>query len=154
MDYYGIPRMADAIGPIEALGTSMEYIKQTLLKEGFSDPSPLQVWKEGQVFGLTKPVGRGLEMHVRGYNDSSLDSEIELSRDYLEHPYDCRPFYGPLLELLVRNGIPYITRRPLPPDPNTIAVPPQPTPWKPLVAAGLATLAGLALAWYLNNDEE
>jgi len=132
----------------------MDYVKRVLISEGFADPSPLQVWKGGQVFGLVKAVGRGLEMHVRGYADSSLDSEIELSRDYLEHPYDCKPYYGPLLEILTRNGVPFTIRGPLPSDPITVSVPERPTPWKPLAAIGGIALAAIAISWVLDGDDD
>ena len=101
----------------------MDYVKEILIQEGFTDPTPLQIWKEGQIFGLVKKIDEDLEMHVRGYDDFTLDSEIELSREYLEHPYDCKPYYGPLLEILRRYRIPYRIIHPLPRDPSVIKVP-------------------------------
>jgi len=69
-------------------------IKEILMREGFYDPGILQTWKEGQEFGFSKPLNELLEVHVRGYVDNTLDAEVELSRDYLEHPYEVKPFYG------------------------------------------------------------
>jgi len=132
----------------------MERIKEILIHEGFVDPTPLQTWKEGQVFGLVKKVNNDLEMHVRGYNDFTLESEIELSREYLEHPYDCKPFYGPLLEILHRYGIRYAIVRPLPRDPVWIRVPKNKTPWKPILIVGGLLLAGLGLFWLASNFDK
>jgi hypothetical protein len=143
-------------GPVRVYAQTMDEVKRVLISEGFTDPSPLQVWKPGQTFGLVRSVNDKLEMHVRGYDDGSLDSEVELSRDYLEHPYDCRPFFGPLLQILSRHGIPFSLSRPIPADPSEVSVPERVTPWKPLAAlAGLA-LGGAALAWFLSRpgDEE
>ena len=46
-----------------------------------------------------------------------LDSEVELSREYLEHPHDCKPFYDPLLEILRHYSIPFTLVRPILKDP-------------------------------------
>lgn len=133
--------------------TDMDKVKNVLLKEGFRDPTPLQIWKEDQIFGLVKRVTDLLEMHVRGYEDFTLESEIELSRDYLEHPHDCRPFYGPLLEILSHYRIPFRTRR-LRKDPNSISVPKNPTPWKPLLAIASAIAFGVGLLWLTSKPNE
>jgi len=119
-------------GPIKVY-RDMDYIKEILIQEGFTDPAPLQIWKERQIFGLVKKINDDLEMHVRGYDDSTLDSEIELSREYLEHPGECKPYYGPLLEILSRYKIRYEIIRPLPRDPSVIKVPKNKTPWKLLM---------------------
>jgi len=68
------------------------YIKKLLLEEGFYDTGILQSWKEGQMFGLAKPLENLLEVHIRGYLNNTLDAEVELSRKYLEHPYEVQPF--------------------------------------------------------------
>jgi len=71
----------------------LDRAKEALIKEGFRD-TLLQFWKPGQVFGLVKPLDDTYEIHVRGYQDGTLDAEIEVSREYLEHliygsyPYD------------------------------------------------------------------
>lgn len=144
-------------GPIKVHGRTIADVKRVLLTEGFTDPSPLQVWKPGQVFGLTRSINDKLEMHVRGYDDGSLDSEVELSREYLEHPFDCRPLLGPLLEILSRHGIPFHATRPLPENPRVVSMPERLTPWKPLAVLGGLVLGGAALLWLLTNpgdDEE
>jgi len=62
----------------------LEVVKRILLSEGFYEPL-LQKRKRGQVFGLIKPLNELVEVHVRGYEDGTLDAEVELSREYLEH---------------------------------------------------------------------
>lgn len=146
-------------GRVKVFVNDVRIIREILVREGFVDPSPFQTWREGQVFGLTKKVGKDLEMHVRGYEDFTVDSEVELSREYLEHPYDCKPFYGPLLEILHRYGIPFTITRPLPKDPHSVAVPKRKTPWKPLVAVGATLVATIGLVWLASklkekNDDE
>ena len=132
----------------------MDRVKEILLREGFADPTPLQVQKEGQVFGLIKRISNDLEMHVRGYDDFTFESEIELSREYLEHPYDCRPFYGPLLEILHHYRIPFTIMHPLPKDPQLVRVPTNKTPWKPILIVGSCLLAGLGLIWLTSKLDE
>jgi len=121
-----------AHGKIKVL-SDINYVKQVLMNEGFYDPGILQVWKEGQVFGLAKRIGKVLETHIRGYADSTLDAEIEISRDFLEHlSYDGKPFYGYLTNILKKYNIPFQIIDPLPHDPSTIEVPEKLTSWKPL----------------------
>jgi hypothetical protein len=62
----------------------LDCVKDVLVREGFRD-TPLQIWKPEQVFGLVKPLDDVYEIHVRGYQDGTLDAEIEVSREYLEH---------------------------------------------------------------------
>lgn len=62
----------------------LEVAKKVLVQEGFRH-TLLQVVKTGQVFGLVRKVGDIWEMHVRGFDDGRLESEIEISRDYFEH---------------------------------------------------------------------
>jgi len=79
----------------------MDHVKQILLQEGFHDVGILQKRKEGQIFGLAKPLDENLEIHVRGYDDNTLDAEIELSREFLEHvTYKAKPYYGYLINIL------------------------------------------------------
>jgi hypothetical protein len=123
-------------GPIRIFANDMQVLEKIFEREGFSS-TVFQIFKEGQVFGLIKQVNDELELHVRGFADFTLDSEIELSREYLEHPYDCKPCYGPILGILSKYGIRYGIIRPLPKDPDVIKVPQTKTPWVPLVALGL-----------------
>ena len=132
---------------------SMGYVKQVLKQEDFYDPWFLQIWKEGQIFGLAKRVSREFEIHVRGYVDNTLDAEIEISRDFLEHlSYKAEPYYGYLTSILAKYNIPYQVVRPLPRDPTVLEVPGTLTEWKPIVAGTLA-LAGIFLffRWFGGN---
>jgi len=52
-------------GKIRVL-TDINRVKQVLLEEGFHDVGIFQKWKEGQLFGLVKPINEKLEVHVRG----------------------------------------------------------------------------------------
>jgi hypothetical protein len=115
------------------VSTHLTVIKKLLLQEGFYDVGILQSWKEGQVFGLAKPLENLLEVHIRGYLDNTLDAEVELSREYLEHPYEVRPFYGYLINILRKYYIPFEIIKPLPPDPQYISVPKNLTKWEPLI---------------------
>lgn len=123
-------------GAIKVL-VNLDIVKNVLLKEGFYDPGILQTWKKGQVFGLVKPLNKLIEVHVRGYKDGILDAEVELSREYLEHPYEVKPFYGFLIRILRKYRIPFKVIRPIPPDPKFIRIPKTLTRWKPLVVGGL-----------------
>lgn len=145
-------------GPITIYGSDFASIRSIFLQEGFSDPSPLQTVKPGQVFGLIKKYGQVHELHVRMYDDGSLDSEVELSRDYLEHPHDCRPMYGPIIDLLIRHSVSFAQNRPIPPDPVQVGVPNKLTAWKPLAVGAGIIAAGSLLAWLAtrkdDNDED
>jgi uncharacterized ParB-like nuclease family protein len=79
----------------------------TLQRTGFTDPIS-QEWKTGQRFGLSRPLSSLLEWHVRGFADGMLDSEVEISRNWLQH-LAARPgsYYSPLLRILDRIGIPF-----------------------------------------------
>jgi len=113
--------------------TDLTTIKKLLLEEGFYDTGILQSWKEGQVFGLAKPLENLLEVHIRGYLNNTLDAEVELSREYLGHPYEVRPFYGYLINILRKYHIPFEIIRPLPPYPQYVLVPKNLTKWKSLI---------------------
>jgi hypothetical protein len=127
----------------------LEVVRRILLSEGFHEPL-LQGWKEGQVFGLVKPLNELVEVHVRGYEDGTLDAEVELSREYLEHLwYGSKPYYGYLIVILKRYNIPFSIVKPIPPDPTYIEVPQNPTRWKPLLA-----LAVLFFGLYLLSTSE
>jgi uncharacterized ParB-like nuclease family protein len=78
-----------------------------LQRTGFTDPIS-QEWKTGQRFGLSRPLSSLLEWHVRGFADGMLDSEVEISRNWLQH-LAARPgsYYSPLLRILDRIGIPF-----------------------------------------------
>ncbi len=120
---------------------NLDVIKKLLLQEGFYDPGILQTWKKGQVFGFVKSLDDLIEVHVRGYEDNTLDAEIELSREYLEHPYEVKPFYGFLIDILKKHKIPFRITGLIPPDPKYISVPETRTRWKPLFALAVAFIA-------------
>jgi len=125
----------------------LDRVKEVLSEEGFRD-TPLQVWKPGQVFGLVKPLDDVYEVHVRGYQDGTLDAEIEVSREYLEHLiYGSYPYDHYLLEILKKYNIPLKVVKPIesaqkPPKPATLI------PWKPLllIAAVVGVIAFIATA--------
>ena len=96
-----------------------EYIPRlalTLRRIGFIDPF-LQEWRIGQRFGLSRPLTSILEWHVRGFADGGLDSEVEISRERLEH-VAARPgsYYWPLLTILRSHSIPFSASSRIPPD--------------------------------------
>jgi hypothetical protein len=127
----------------------LEVVRRILLSEGFHEPL-LQGWREGQVFGLVKPLNELVEVHVRGYEDGTLDAEVELSREYLEHLwYGSKPYYGYLIDILERHNIPFSIVKPIPPDPMYIEVPQNPIKWKPLLI-----LAVLFFGLYLLSTSE
>lgn len=123
----------------------IETIKKILIREGFYEPI-FQTWKDGQVFGLVKPLNGLLEVHIRAYEDNTLDAEVELSRDYLEHLFnENKPYYGFLIEILETYRISYEIIKPIPPDPKFISVPEKLIKWKPLMALLAMIFVGIAL---------
>jgi uncharacterized ParB-like nuclease family protein len=78
-----------------------------LQQMGFTDPI-FQEWKTGQRFGLSRPLSSLLEWHVRGFADGMLDSEVEISRNWLQHlAARSGSYFSPLLRILDRIGIPF-----------------------------------------------
>jgi uncharacterized ParB-like nuclease family protein len=87
-----------------------------LQRTGFSDPI-FQEWKSGQRFGLSRPLSSLLEWHVRGFADGMLDSEVEISRNWLQHvAARPGPYYSPLLRILDRIGLPFSVAGRIPQD--------------------------------------
>jgi hypothetical protein len=132
----------------------LDCVKDVLVREGFRD-TLLQIWKPGQVFGLVKPLDEVYEVHVRGYQDGTLDAEIEVSREYLEHlVYGSYPYDHYLMEILKRHNIPHKVVKPIesaqkPPKPATL------TPWKPLLLIGAVVgIAFIAKASSSNGNKE
>jgi hypothetical protein len=132
----------------------LEVVKRILLSEGFYEPL-LQERKKGQVFGLIKPLNELVEVHIRGYEDGTLDAEVELSREYLEHLwYKSKPYYGSLIDILRRHNIPFHIVKPIPPDPMYIEVPRNPTKWKPLVILAVFIIGGIYLLSKVGESNE
>ena len=78
-----------------------------LQQMGLTDPI-FQERKKGQRFGLSKLLSSLLEWHVRGFADGMLDSEVEISRNWLQHlAARSGSYYSPLLRILDRIGIPF-----------------------------------------------
>jgi len=133
----------------------LDCVKDVLVKEGFRD-TLLQVWKPGQVFGLVKPLDDTYEVHVRGYQDGTLDAEIEVSREYLEHLiYGSYPYDHYLMEILKRHNIPHKVVKPI----ESAQKPPKPAsliPWKSLllIAAVVGVIAFIAAASSSDGDKE
>jgi len=123
---------------------NIDRVKDILIKEGFREPM-LQTVKEGQVFGLIKPLDEVYEVHIRGYKDNTLDSEVEISREYLEHAGSAKPYYDYLKALLNKYGIPYMIVDVLPQDFVFLPKPKTLTKWKPLA---LILLLIFLLVWF------
>jgi uncharacterized ParB-like nuclease family protein len=94
-----------------------------LQRMGFADPV-FQQLKTGQRFGLARLLSNLLEWHVRGFSNGILDSEVEISRNRLQH-LTARPgsYYSPLLRILDRNGIPFSVVGRIPPDAEYVYMP-------------------------------
>lgn len=125
------------MGKGRILSDYLESVRQVLLVEGFED-TMLQIVKPGQVFGLVKRLSPEWEMHVRGFENGVLESEIEVSRDYFEHLDDrfCKDATSELVDLLERYGIPYRLDGTLPQIAVKLEAPKTLTPWKPVALLG------------------
>lgn len=94
-----------------------------LTRMRFTDPI-FQEWGIGQRFGLSRPLTNLLEWHVRGFADGTLDSEVEVSRERLQHlAATPGPYYSPLLRILATNGIPFTVAGPILPDAAYVYLP-------------------------------
>jgi uncharacterized ParB-like nuclease family protein len=94
-----------------------------LQRTGFSDPI-FQEWKAGQRFGLSRPLSSLLEWHVRGFADGMLDSEVEISRNWLQHLVARPgPYYSALLRILGRIGLPFSVVGRILPDAAYVCLP-------------------------------
>jgi hypothetical protein len=94
-----------------------------LQQMGFTDPI-FQERKKGQRFGLSRLVSSLLEWHVRGFSNGMLDSEVEISRNWLQH-IAARPgsYFSPLLRILDKIGIPFSATGGIPPDAAYVYLP-------------------------------
>jgi hypothetical protein len=94
-----------------------------LQRTGFTDPI-FQERKKGQRFGLARHLSSLLEWHVRGFADGMLDSEVEISRDWLQHlAARPGPYFSPLLRILDRIGIPFSVAGRILPDAPYVYLP-------------------------------
>jgi len=94
-----------------------------LRRIGFVTPF-FQEWRIGQRFGLSRLLTSLLEWHIRGFADGSLDSEVEISRNWLQHLV-ARPgsYYLPLLTILRRHEIPFSVIGGIPRDASFVYLP-------------------------------
>jgi len=101
----------------------LPLLTMILQRTGFTHPI-IQEWKTGQRFGLSRPLSSLLEWHVRGFGDGMLHSEVEISRNWLQH-LAARPgsYYSPLLSILERTGIPFSVVGRIPPDAAYVYLP-------------------------------
>ncbi len=115
----------------------LNRVQAALIQDGFVN-TPFQTMKPGQVFGLIKKLDNIWEMHVRGFNNGTLEAEIEISREYVEHFNDnYRKDATPeLLKFLDAYQIPYQTTGNLPQMKIILQPPEQLTPWKSVIAVG------------------
>ena len=83
-------------------------VKDILKRIGFRPVKWLYRPEEGQVWNLEREWGRYWTIHVRGFEDGLVVSEVEPRRIYIEHPFYTHPvdsdWLAPLLE---REGIGY-----------------------------------------------
>ncbi|MFH0848656.1 MAG: ParB N-terminal domain-containing protein [archaeon] len=99
-----------ALGGLAGVQIHLEHfplLTAMLQRAGFTRPI-FQEWKTGQKFGLSRLLSNLLEWHVRGFLNGMLDSEVEISRNWLQHiAAKPGPYYSPLLRILDMIGIPF-----------------------------------------------
>ena len=94
-----------------------------LQRVGFTRPI-FQEWKTGQKFGLSRPLTSLLEWHIRGFLNGMLDSEVEISRKWLQHlAANPGPYNSPLLRILDMSGIQFSVVGRIPPDAAYVYLP-------------------------------
>jgi uncharacterized ParB-like nuclease family protein len=94
-----------------------------LHRAGFRDPI-FQEWKSGQRFGLSRSLSSLLEWHVRGFADGMLESEVEISRHWLQHlAASPGPYYSRLLTILDRFRLPFSVAGKISPDAAYVYLP-------------------------------
>lgn len=83
----------------------LEQARQALLAEGFRS-TPMQYRKRDQVFGLVKPHGDRLQIHVRAFRSGVIESEVELSNRYIEHLWSPRrSAHAEIARILEKHGL-------------------------------------------------
>ena len=108
-------------------------VAQALIDQGY-EQSVLQVVSPGQAFGLVKPIDEMWEYHVHGYIDGRVESEVELSRRYIQHLSNTyrADASAHLVELLDVAGIDCVPDGPAG-EPVCLMAPANPIPWGGLV---------------------
>jgi sulfiredoxin len=98
-------------------------LTRVLKRMGFTDPI-FQKWKTAQRFGIATALSSLLEWHIRGFADGLLDSEVEISRNRLQH-ITAQPgsYFSPLLRILNRIQIPFGVVGKIPPDAAYVYLP-------------------------------
>jgi hypothetical protein len=115
-----------------------------LRRARFRDPI-FQEWKTGQRFGLSRPLSSLLEWHVRGFADGMLDSEVEISRNLLQHlAARPGPYYSPLLRILDRIGLRFSVVGRILPDAAFVYLPEPFGEMIPLEVPGMTTTVQVA----------
>ncbi len=143
--------------------TQVDNVYRALLSHGFREESLLRVYK-GEKYSLVKKLVDPWELHVRIYENGMIESEVEVSRDYVEHLGDSRiyvvyetfNYYSQVynkLHILYKQPDRWVIKvidhfhikiRP----PKTL------TPWKPIViTAAILTTIGL-LTYALSRLEK
>jgi hypothetical protein len=137
----------------------LNKLKDYLINLGFE--VPLLALPEGEVFGVRKLLSPIWELHIRGFKDGSIESHVEVNREYFEHLTDLRVFvayeayqtYKPMFPKFYLQYAPtqkFVTSIS---ENFEVEVPPPSTmtAWKPIVG-GLA-IVGLAtvLAYFLTR---
>jgi len=115
--------------------TDIKLIEEILIsREGFRK-TILQFRKEGQVFGVIKPINNFFEIHIRGYKDNTLDAELEISRKYIQHLFkDPIPFDIILIYILGKYNIPFEIIKPIHISLSNINIPRFLISWKKAIA--------------------
>ncbi len=108
-------------------------VAQALVDQGY-EQSVLQVVSPGQTFGLVKPIDEMWEYHVHGYIDGRVESEVELSRRYIQHLSNTyrADASAHLVDLLAAAGIDCVPDNPVG-EPASLTAPTNPIPWGGLV---------------------
>lgn len=133
----------------------LKMVKKALTSEGFND-TLFQTQKPDQTFGFVKDIEDVWQMHVRGFKDGHLESEIELRRWFIEHLGPTRrPATIELIEILDNYGIPY---RLVGEHPETIywkIEPPESlTDWRPLAVILVIRSIGLAASYFVTREKK
>jgi hypothetical protein len=133
----------------------LEMVKDALVQEGFRD-TILQVTKPGQVFGLVRRWDGIWQMHVRGFDDGELESEIEIAADYLEHLDDTfrRDATAELKEILAAYQMPCKIEGDITHSKISLPYPEQLTPWKPIVWKPIVMISAIGGLLYALTSQK